>query len=654
MAQDIVINGTTYPAVESVALTDGNGNVTQFYPDAVRYVEQTLTEAQQTRALENIGAVSKAETFNVRQTNTPDYTNLFAGSYTSGKKLTVTGDWTNADGYYVSDYIPVKKGDIIRIKDPGKAVINNDGYVALYTSPGEIKDAIGRYINTIQASAAYGIMTVSGDTVTWDTSNISYYSWNNFAYMRVTVRSVNSVITVNEELTSSVKEELVLKPSVKVPKESIEAETSGKPLAGKTVVCFGDSLFGMERGDDSAPAFIADETGATVHNVGFGGCRMSVHHSAGYAAFSMWALAKAIAEKNWTTQDSEAASGSSYFPEQLALLKSIDFSNVDIAVIHYGTNDFGAGNAIALDNAADHDDYTTLCGALRYSIEKLLGAYPKLRIYISLPAYRYWTESGSNTYAETYIGKSGKTLPEFVEALRTTAAEYNLPVIDSYYGLGINKANAPTFLSDGTHHNASGRERFGRYIGQNLIAQQTSGKSGEFGRDNGGKGLFYIEGDSTEAGVWTGTHNEISSYYDGLIIAYKTNIAGVSGGTTLNINGLGAMPVYRNASTAVTTIYPAGTVLILTYSDGAWLIADYDANTKNSAGTSNKTGSKMYLVAATSQTSSGTTTYTNTNAYIGTDNCLYSGGSKVYTANDLTAIVNSVIAALPVYEGEVV
>ena len=125
---------------------------------------------------------------------------------------------------------------------------------------------------------------------------------------------------------------------------------------------------------------------------------------------------------------------------------------------------------------------------MRYSIEKLLGAYPKLRIYISLPAYRYWTESGSNTYAETYIGKSGKTLPEFVEALRTTAAEYNLPVIDSYYGLGINKANAPTFLSDGTHHNASGRERFGRYIGQNLIAQQTSGKSGEFGRDNGGKG----------------------------------------------------------------------------------------------------------------------------------------------------------------------
>ena len=251
-----------------------------------------------------------------------------------------------------------------------------------------------------------------------------------------------------------------------------------KSLYGKTVVCFGDSLFGMYRGEDSAPAFVAKETGATVHNVGFGGCRMAVHPTSGYGAFSMWALAKAIAENNWTTQDAEASSGSAYFPEQLALLKSIDFSKVDIAVIHYGTNDFASGNGIPIDNASDHDDYNSLRGALRYSIEKLLSAYPKLRIYISLPVYRYWTDNGTTTYAETYLNKISKTLPEFVEALRNTAAEYNLPVIDGYYGLGINKANASTFLSDGTHHNATGRERFGRFIGQNLITQQTTGKSG--------------------------------------------------------------------------------------------------------------------------------------------------------------------------------
>lgn len=56
---DAVINGTTYPAVESVALVDENGNVTQYYPDAVCYVEQALTAGQKEQARQNIGAVSK-------------------------------------------------------------------------------------------------------------------------------------------------------------------------------------------------------------------------------------------------------------------------------------------------------------------------------------------------------------------------------------------------------------------------------------------------------------------------------------------------------------------------------------------------------------------------------------------------------------------
>lgn len=61
MAQDVVINGTTYPAVESASLTDVNGNTTLFYPDAVRYVEQTLTDEQKAQARQNIGAISEVD-----------------------------------------------------------------------------------------------------------------------------------------------------------------------------------------------------------------------------------------------------------------------------------------------------------------------------------------------------------------------------------------------------------------------------------------------------------------------------------------------------------------------------------------------------------------------------------------------------------------
>ncbi|MBQ5840630.1 MAG: hypothetical protein IIW40_01610, partial [Clostridia bacterium] len=55
MAQDVVVNGTTYPAVEAVALTGVGGNTQVYYPDAVRYVPQTLTAEQKAQARGNIG-----------------------------------------------------------------------------------------------------------------------------------------------------------------------------------------------------------------------------------------------------------------------------------------------------------------------------------------------------------------------------------------------------------------------------------------------------------------------------------------------------------------------------------------------------------------------------------------------------------------------
>lgn len=242
--------------------------------------------------------------------------------------------------------------------------------------------------------------------------------------------------------------------------ESGEGSTK-LPLRGKTIVCFGDSLFGMYTGDSSAPAYVAEYTGATVYNVGFSGCRMSRHPYIGYNEFCMYALADAVASGDWSLQEANAASGSANFPDQLTILKGIDFSDVDAIVIHYGTNDFTAGGGgVAIDNTDNPKDTTTVCGALRYSIETLLTAYPKLQIFVSVPAFR--TDVTTNS--------SGKGLTEYVDAIADTAKEYNLPVIDSYYGLGINKVNAATFLADGVHHNIEGRKRFGEYIGAKLIS----------------------------------------------------------------------------------------------------------------------------------------------------------------------------------------
>ena len=158
-------------------------------------------------------------------------------------------------------------------------------------------------------------------------------------------------------------------------------------------------------------------------------------------------------------------------------------------------------------------------------------------------------------------------------------------------------------------------------------------------------GTFYIEGTGSTAGTWLGSHSDITEYYAGLMIAYKVGIAGATG-TTLNINGLGAVAVVRNTTSAVTTHYGVGSVIFLTYtvdSDGTayWKVSDYDSDTKTRS--SNKSATKMFIIGATAQSTSGQTTYSNNKCYIGTDNHLYSNGAKVMNTTDYTAATTAEI-----------
>ena len=64
-------------------------------------------------------------------------------------------------------------------------------------------------------------------------------------------------------------------------------------------------------------------------------------------------------------------------------------------------------------------------------------------------------------------------------------------------------------------------------------------------------------------------------------------------------------------------------------------------DTRNTAGATNKVGTKLFIVGATAQNKNPETN-SNANCYIGTDNCLYSGGNKVLTSyTDTDRYVNS-------------
>ena len=103
---------------------------------------------------------------------------------------------------------------------------------------------------------------------------------------------------------------------------------------------------------------------------------------------------------------------------------------------------------------------------------------------------------------------------------------------------------------------------------------------GDIGAGREINSVYYVEGNTSgTAGTWTGNHDDVITYYDGLKVAYKIGIAGAST-TRLNINNLGAVLVRRNNAN-LTTHLPVGTVVVLTYTTIAgtpyWVWADYDS-----------------------------------------------------------------------------
>ena len=256
--------------------------------------------------------------------------------------------------------------------------------------------------------------------------------------------------------------------------------TEDAPLAGKTIVNFGDSIFGMAQ-SNSISSYLEEITGATVHNIGFGGCRMAKHPSTktNWDAFSMYRLADSICTGDFsyqtnTIKEEKNKLGSelpAYFELRVKTLMGIDFNEVDIITIGYGTNDYTGEELI--DNEARYD-CKTFGGAMRYSIELIQKTYPHINIFICTPTYRAWVDKATLKVTEDsneHKNGKGDSLIDFIEATYDISAEYNLPVIDLYYELGINRSNRTYYFpsNDGTHHNQFGRELIAKLIAKKLF-----------------------------------------------------------------------------------------------------------------------------------------------------------------------------------------
>lgn len=222
----------------------------------------------------------------------------------------------------------------------------------------------------------------------------------------------------------------------------------------KKFVCFGDSIwtFGASTGGiGTISDYMEQLCGGTWHNIATGGSTMANRpgsYAGDYDAFDFHALADCVASGDFSAPKA-ATSG---LTTNIANVDAVTWADVDVVTIAYGTNDLAFGGT--LDNDNNLYDKATVCGALRYGIKTIAAAYPSIKFMVLGILYR--NADSVNV----------KTISAWNEGLRKAAemmgAEYT-PMV------GINAGNHGTYLYDGTHPNAAGKETIAKSVAKHII-----------------------------------------------------------------------------------------------------------------------------------------------------------------------------------------
>lgn len=263
-----------------------------------------------------------------------------------------------------------------------------------------------------------------------------------------------------------------------------------KPLNGKTIVCFGDSITkfsGFHGG--SYPYWLSKYSGATVYNVAVAGTRLMVRDTptetpnesnVAYAGVDIAYLFKSIVEEDFYISTScanwiDANSPQTYsVSETIERLKNIDWSNVDAITIFAGTNDWNNGKALGTPSDTQ---YTTTLGAINYIIKEFCTKYPDVKVYWFTPMVR-WTDNISARTDDKWSGvhttSEGKTLLDYVDAIKNCVSDNCIPVCDLYRTLGVNKYNFSNYFTDtdGTHP-YYGFKELGKKVMSFIVANST-------------------------------------------------------------------------------------------------------------------------------------------------------------------------------------
>lgn len=201
------------------------------------------------------------------------------------------------------------------------------------------------------------------------------------------------------------------------------------PLAGKRICLIGDS--NTQYSGDEIKAYLEDAYGCTFVPLGYAGA-------------------------TWETTAGADATDNSAVGRVNAIVAAADSNKLiteyDGVFIMMGTNCSTVG---AVEDTSERVD--TMCGAVRYCLEKLCYYGRKIALGVILPVRR--------------SDETGSTLPVRFQHIKQIAEEFSVPVLDLYNaGRVIPDSMTPDganyYLGDSVHFGANGTIQVKRILGK--------------------------------------------------------------------------------------------------------------------------------------------------------------------------------------------
>ena len=407
----------------SYVFKDKNGNiigtVNQFIAN-----DSQVKQAIETLINEGKISIDSSETyFDEKYINLVDLNNI-----TTNKIYTSKGEIITRDGVNLTDFISVDNETIYHTNCYCNSALGWDQKVFYFDKDKNfLSDA------QITEKSSYGIISISS-TCTY--IRISYA--NTITPCLIT----SDKGTDFETYINNNTKEIDIKQDYK--KDFIENLLDGvksdflqvlqrmsNPLFGKKAIQIGDS--NTQYMGDELVNTLAEKKGITLNNFGTAGATWEV----------------ASGEDNTTTANTSAVGKVNQLIANANSSTKL-CTDYDMIIIMMGTNCNTEGELTDTSS-----DVTTMCGAIRYCLEKLCYYYRKSAIGVILPPQR----ADGDSWQEPRN-----------EKIKSICGEYGVPTLDLYHcGRIIPDSKTPDgnnyYLNDGLHFGDNGKPHFYRIVG---------------------------------------------------------------------------------------------------------------------------------------------------------------------------------------------